>query len=384
MTKRRHDDKIPDCASVEITLDRLQYQLTPTIVRSVASAHRYAGAISAMRFSYYGLKRIEAEATQARIANFCTRVGHCVQRDEVAHVVAGDILPPRRRTEQDIIRRAAILVDAVAQYGERREASTPETCAAYLDLAVRGGAAGTTARLKFGGREHGRLLELHRSSVKTDPRMDKLYYWLAEDDLLSREPLLRAAVLYWALSEMQILGIARMGIDAVIAHELRAGDLDPHGLFVMTLYEHGREALALRQGANVATKAVAYRDLTGVLEHFSHHVSLALADCAACLQRHQDSDDRLPWKRLRPPDEMDRLIFEAVEKHGSATSPTVLAALPKPRPPLRTLQRRLHKLVHDGLLMKHGGRKDAFYRVAERTADGIMTIDKRSNDHDGR
>ena len=69
---------------------------------------------------------------------------------------------------------------------------------------------------------------------------------------------------------------------------------------------------------------------------------------------------------LRPPDEMDRLIFEAVEKHGSATSPTVLAALPEPRPPLRTLQRRLQKLVHDGLLVKHGARKDAFYRVAER------------------
>jgi hypothetical protein len=210
--------------------------------------------------------------------------------------------------------------------------------------------------------------------------MEKVYSWLAEDDLLSREPLLRAAVLYWALSEMQILGLARMGIDAVVAHELRAGDLDPHGLFVVTLYGHGREALALRQGGNVATKAVFSGDLTGVLEHFLHHVSLALADCAAHLQRHQDNDDRLPWMMLRPPDEMDRLIFEAVEKHGSATSPTVLAVLPEPRPPLRTLQRRLHKLVHGGLLVKHGGRKDAFYRVAERPEDGSTAMEKRSTD----
>lgn len=380
MTKRRNDHKIPDCASDEIPLDCLQYRLTPTIVRSVASAYRYAGAISAMRFSYYGLKRIEAEATRARIADLCARVGHRVQRDEVAHVVAGDILPPRRRTKQDIIRRATILVDAVNRYGERHEASTPQTCAAYLDLAARGDKAGTTAWSKFAGREHGRLLELHRSSVKTDPRMEKLYSWLAEDDLLSREPLLRAAVLYWALSEMQILGLARMGIDAVVAHELRAGDLDPHGLFVVTLYGHGREALALRQGGNVATKAVVSGDLTGVLEHFLHHVSLALADCAAHLQRHQDNDDRLPWMMLRPPDEMDRLIFEAVEKHGSATSPTVLAVLPEPRPPLRTLQRRLHKLVHGGLLVKHGGRKDAFYRVAERPEDGSTAMEKRSTD----
>jgi hypothetical protein len=211
MTQRRNDHKIPDCASVEIPLDRLQYRLTPTIVRSVASAHRYAGAISAMRFSYYGLKRIEAEATQTRIADLCASVGHCVQRDEVAHVVAGDILLPYRRTKQDIIRRATILVDAVNRYAERHEASTPETCAAYLDLAAQGDEAGTTAWSKFAGREHDRLLELHRSSVKTDPRMEKLYSWLAKDDLLSREPLLRAAVLYWALSEMQILGLARMG-----------------------------------------------------------------------------------------------------------------------------------------------------------------------------
>ena len=36
--------------------------------------------------------------------------GHPVQQGEVAHVVAGDGLPPRHRTTQDLIRRAAILV----------------------------------------------------------------------------------------------------------------------------------------------------------------------------------------------------------------------------------------------------------------------------------
>ena len=59
--------------------------------------------------------------------------------------------------------------------------------------------------------------------MKTDPRMEKLYSWLAGDELLAREPLLRAAILYWALSELPTRGIARMGIDAVVAHELRAG-----------------------------------------------------------------------------------------------------------------------------------------------------------------
>jgi hypothetical protein len=43
-----------------------------------------------------------------------------------------------------------------------------------------------------------------------------------------------------------------------------------------------------------------------------------------------------------------------------------LKALPEPRPPLRTLQRRLQRLVHDDLRIKHRGRKDAYCRIAER------------------
>jgi hypothetical protein len=366
MTGRRQDDVLPDCSSDELPLDRLRYTLTPAIARSMAFAHRYAGEISAMRFSYYGLQRLEAQAERVRIASLCAAADHPAQQGEVAHVLAGDILPPRRRVAQDIIRRAAVLVDAIAQYGDRHEVSTPEICAAYFDLVARGDETHTTSWSRFAGRERARLLDSHLASARMDPTMEKLYAWLAEDELLCREPLLRAAVLYWALSELPIRGIARMGIDAVVAHELRAGRIDWNGLFIIKEYEHGREALALRRGINVATKAQVSGDVTGVLEHFTSYVGHALADCAARLRRHQDTEDRLPWMMVRPPDEMDRQIFEAVEKHGSATSPTILAALPVPRPPLRTLQRRLQRLVHDGLLVKHGARKDAFYRVAER------------------
>lgn len=366
MSERRRGGLLPGGSSDELPLDRLRYTLTSRIARSMAFAHWYAGEISATRFSYYGLQRLETQAERARIATLCAAADHPVQLDEIAHVVAGDILPPRRRVAQDIIRRAAILVDAVSQYGDWHEPSTPRVCAAYFDLAAHGDETRTTSWAKFAGRERARLLDSHLNSVKTDPRMEQLHSWLAKDDLLSREPLLRAAVLCWALGELPITGIARMGIDAVVAHELRAGRIDWHGIFIIKEYEPGREALALRRDINVATKAQVSGDVTGVLEHFAHYVGLALAECAARLRRHQDTEDRLPWMMVRPPDEMDRLIFEAVEKHGSATSPTVLAALPEPRPPLRTLQRRLQKLVRDGLLAKHGGRKDAFYRVAER------------------
>jgi len=80
--------------------------------------------------------------------------------------------------------------------------------------------------------------------------MERLYSWLAKDDLLSCEPVLRAAVLYWALSGLPIRGVACMGIDAVVAHELRAGRIDWHLLFVIGEYEPGEEALAMRRGIN--------------------------------------------------------------------------------------------------------------------------------------
>jgi hypothetical protein len=43
MTKRRDEDTLPDCSSGELPLDRLRYQLSPSIARSIAFAHGYAG-----------------------------------------------------------------------------------------------------------------------------------------------------------------------------------------------------------------------------------------------------------------------------------------------------------------------------------------------------
>jgi hypothetical protein len=113
-------------------------------------------------------------------------------------------------------------------------------------------------------------------------------------------------------------------------------------------------------------KATLLGDVTRVLEHFAENVGSALSALNHRLQKTQDNDERLPWLMVRPPDELDRRVFEAIEKHGSATSAVILKDLSDQPPPLRTLQRRLQKLARDGLLEKHGGRKDAFYRVATR------------------
>ena len=160
MTKRRSDDERPDWLPAELPLDRLQYTITPALVRSIGSAHRFAGQLSAMRFSFYSLKRLQVEATRARIANLCLTMGERVQPEEVVHVLAGDILPPRRRRAQDAIRRAAVLADAVGGYQVRPDASTAEDCAAYLDLAATA-KAGATSWSKFAGSERSRLFELH-------------------------------------------------------------------------------------------------------------------------------------------------------------------------------------------------------------------------------
>jgi len=353
------DDHVP--------LDKLKYGVTPRLVTLLTFAHRNAGAAAALRFSYYGRKRLQTQADRLRIANLVAGSGQRVKLDEVEHVLAGDILPPRRHITEEYIRCAAILLAAIEQYGNRNDVTTPETFTAYMDLVRRGSDTGSTSWAKFAGQRRDKLLELHRDSVKVAAPVKQLYDWISEDELLATEPLLRAAVLYWGLTRDHAATMDRMAISAVVAHELRAGRLDPHGLFVLDESQHGREAQELWKGALPPARPARLKgELTPVLEHFAHHVALALHELRQRLERHQDQEDRLPWLMQRPPDEVDRLIFEAVEKRGSATSSVILGDLPKPRPPLRTLQRRLKRLVHEGLLAKLGTRKDAFYRVSER------------------
>lgn len=364
MTTRRES---PYDGDDDIPLDKLTYNITPQLVAALTFAHRSAGAAAALRFSYYGRKRLQTEADRLRIANLVAGSGQSVKLDEVTHVLASDLLPPRRRIAQEYIRRAAILLTAVERYSDQRAPSTPETFTAYLDLVRRGSDTGATSWAKFAGQRRDKLLELHRGSVKVAAPVKELYDWLSKDELLAGEPLLRTTVLYWGLTRQHQATIDRMATSAAVAHELRAGGLDPHGLFVLDENEHGRQAQALWNGAlPLARHARLHGDLTPMLEHFAHHVALALSELWQRLERHQDQEDRLPWLMLRPPDEIDRLIFEAVEKRGSATSSAILGDLPIPRPPLRTLQRRLKRLVHEGLLAKLGNRKDAFYRVSKR------------------
>jgi hypothetical protein len=370
MTNRRRGSKPAEEAAInlkdEIPFELLRYERTPALVRNLARAHRTAGAISAMKVGYYTQKRLEAQALRTRVGELVEAAGQRATPEEVAHVLAGNILPPRRAQVQQLIRRAAILSESIGPFSARDAVSTPEAFAVYREITGYGGDSIPWSR--FAGRDRALLLEDFRERARTTPEVVRIYEWLAADELLAKEGLLRAAFLQWALHMVRRVHHSdNMAIATAVAHELRSGGFDHHGLFVLSVHEHGREALTFGGAMGLSAKARVTGDLTPMLEFFAYEVGIALLSHERKLEGVRDTEDRLPWRVVAPPDEMDRRILEAVEKRGSATSPVILEALPDPKPPLRTLQRRLQKLAHDGLLVKHGTRKDAFYQVGERT-----------------
>ena len=344
----------------EIPFDKLHYELRPGLVSKLTWAHGNAGRVAGMRFSDFGLKRLQADAGKRRITYMVTRAGYSVVTfDDVVHVVAGSILPPAKHGVMDLIRRGAVLCEAARQFGQRGDASAAETATTYLDFADHG----STTWARFVGQNREKLLEAHRGSVEVPQPVRQLYEWIDEDEMISHEPILRAAVLHWGLSIPYPEHTQRMALDAVIDHELRAGGIDPHGLLVLPDIEPGVQALRLDR--SLVAPADLEGDLTSLFEHFAMELARSLGELHRKLESFQDREARLPWLVVRPPDELDRQIFEIIERVGAARSSQISGGLHDP-PPLRTLQRRLQRLCRDGLLAKHGGRRDAFYRIADR------------------
>ena len=149
----------------------------------------------------------------------------------------------------------------------------------------------------------------------------------------------------------------------MVDHELRAGGIDRHGLLVLRGTEHGTRAL---HWGSVNMAEADRGDLTQYFETFASHLANALVELRDRLRARQDDEERLPWLTMRPPDELDRQIFEIIDQLGSARTSQIIEQLDDP-PPLRTIQRRLQKLCSSGLITKHGSRRNAFYRLTERS-----------------
>jgi len=59
-------------------------------------------------------------------------------------------------------------------------------------------------------------------------------------------------------------------------------------------------------------------------------------------------------------------MFEVVDRLGAAGSTAIAAGLGNNAPPMRTVQRRLQKMVRERTIVKHGARKTATYSVPGR------------------
>lgn len=355
---RRPSSPVPERPE-SLPAEPLHYELRPSLVRNLTWAHCNAGKVEGMRFSHYGRKRLETQAHRKRITYMVMRAGHTgVTLDDVTRVLAGDLLPPRRRPVEDLTRKAAVLCEATRQFARPGEPTTPETCATYLDFLKRG----TTLWARFAGQHKERLIEMHRGSVEPTREVARLYDWINADDLVSDEPILRAATLYWGLSSLYPYAAVVPALDAIVDHELRAGGIDPHGLLLLPDSDFGASALHL--GSAVTSSADFLGDLTRYYDHFTFDLARAISEHHQKLEGFQDSEDRLPWLMVRPPDQLDRQIFEIIERLGSASARDILDGLTDP-PPLRTLQRRLQRFCRDGLIRKNGARKFAYYQLAE-------------------
>ena len=338
----------------------LHYELGPHLVSNLTWAHGSAGMCGGMRFSYYGRKRQEAKAFRRRVQNLVNLgASPAVYSDEIERVLAGDLLRPERRGVEEHIRKIAVLCEAARQYGRRRDRTTAEICATYLDFLGQG----RTLWAQFAGQPKERLLEIHRSSVEVPEQITRLYQWIEEDELVSEEPILRAATLNWGLSLLYYRAYQLPLREAIVDQELKAGGIDAHGLLILC-YGAG-DPCPLAQERLYMKPADQQGDLTGLFEYFAGELAGALNRHQKELMALQDTEDRLPWLMVRPPDKLDRQVFEIIERFGAARTREIHSALSDP-PPLRTLQRRLKGLCQDGLVVKHGSRKDAYYKLAEQ------------------
>ncbi len=346
-----------------------RYTITPNLVDSLTHIADAAGQMTAAPLSYYRRKELEARAKRMRILWVVGWSWKSVKPEEVEAVLGGARLVDKREPIAEAIRRAAIVEDALAHYSTARIGGdnrlTPELAMAY-ERASQGTSSLREARwMAYSMRERGKLLDLHKDASKVPPAVNILFDWTNQDPLVSRSAVLRAATLYWGL---KLLYPAWRSASVVLHHELRAGRLDANGLLMLTeATEPQRELL---DTARINLLETDEGDLTKYFELFTSALWRVLWERLEALGRARDNEEHLPWRIVAPPDALDARLYEVVERIGQAGSAAIVIGLGKDAPPLRTVQRRLQKLVSDGVLAKRGARKNAVYTLAGRDGAG--------------
>ena len=338
-----------------------RYTLSPHLVTTLISIADAAGQMRAAPISYFRRKELEARAKRTRILWTVGHQSSTVRREEVDAVLGGARLNEDRRSTAEYIRRAAVVEDALAQYtrGLPRERLTPELALAYKRAGEATPGLNTDRWISLNGRQRAKLLEANREGVKVPAAVRMLFAWADEDKLVSQSAVLRAATLFWGLT---LLFRPWPSVAIVLHHELRVGGVDADGLLILTEATEAQRDLMTTPLSAVADADDG--DLTKYFERFAWSLSVVLGERLRELGRAQDDEEHLPWKIVTPPDALDARLYETVEKLGQVGSAAILSVLGTEAPPLRTVQRRLQKLVRDAVLRKRGGRKNAIYTLA--------------------
>ena len=349
-----------------------RYTLTPTLVLHLTNLSHLAGQLCAAPVSYYRQREMAARAKRLRIHALVRERHPEVTVEEIDSVLRGARLPATRVRASEAIDRAVLNEDACAYYTAAKTGSrrvTPATVMVYLQCRSDSRLPGTRPppgslwskaprwRL-FSHREQSQLLEAQRTSVDVPSDVRSLVAWADADPLVSSSPVLRAATWFWA---MTLLHPDWRAVGVLIRHELFVGGLDPEGLLVLSGESAAEQALL-----DVSSRRMLDADggdLTGYFEVFASDLAKVVGERLRELGRVRDNEEHLPWRVVAPPDELDARLYEVVERLGQGGSAAIVTALGEPSPPLRTVQRRLQKLVADGTFAKRGARKNAVYSL---------------------
>lgn len=328
-----------------------RFSLTPALLDRLVEIGVAQGEVNAAPLTFHRRRDRLARARRERIFLEVKQYFSSVTMAEVESVLEGAHIRTPRTNILNAIRHAVVAEDAFANYAHSGARLTPELAVAYASIhrAIPEGEATRWLPLLAG--ERAQMLALHRRSVVVPQPVRDVFAWVDADAHLAKSAVLRTAALFWLL---------RTGLHwpatEVLHHELRASGIDRHGYLVGS-----RTGL----GALVSTSHTSGSegDFTEYFELFTQRLAEVMRETANELGRLRKDETHLPWEVVTPPDQLDVAIIRVLERARDVGSAVIAERLGRDAPPLRTLQRRLGRLVHDGLLLKQGARKNATYSL---------------------
>jgi hypothetical protein len=339
------------------------FTMTPWLLSGLLSTSRLAGELSCAPLSFYRRQEFSAKVRRERILWVSTGAAANVKMHEVDVVLRGQRLDERRERVADAIRRAAIAEEALRVYTSHPHGKslTAELAMAYQSAEKVCPGRDLRRWFSFTARERERLLDLHLERVTVPPEVRRLFDWVAAEPMVRESTVLRAAMYFWGMAK-------HFGqwnsVSTVLMHEFCVGRVDPYGLLSLSCATEAQRNL---QGSAFDGQAMdSTGDFTTMFEKFVSALDLVLRERVEQLGRITDNAAYLPWQVVAPPDELEARMFDVVQRLGTAGSTAIVAALGSDVPPMRTVQRRLQKMVRERTIVKNGARKMATYSVPGR------------------